>query len=386
MDIGALVSQIRSIDGTLKSEANKAVNTLLTVRNWLIGYYLVVYEQNGADRATYGDRVLEKVAEDLGQEGMSYRNLRLFRQFFVLYPFAVKEVLQSISNRNIGIWQTLSAKFKEVDISGTLVENNLEASTKDIGKIDIQIRQTLSAEFSVNVFNKLSFSHISLLLPIDDATKRDFYAVEAIKGIWSVRELKRQINTLLYERSGISAKPELLITKLDKEAGTPSLTTFIKDLYTFEFLGLPIKDAVEEDDLETALLDHLQELFIEMGHGFCLEARQKRILIGDEYFFIDLVFYHRILKCHVLIELKVDEFKHSNAGQLNAYLNYYKKEVKQPDDNDPVGILLVTNKNTAMVEYAMAGMDEKLFVRKYMLQLPDKEQLQILIEKELRKL
>ena len=201
-----------------------------------------------------------------------------------------------------------------------------------------------------------------------------------------MRELKRQINSLLYERSGISKKPEELLAQLHGKTERQPATSFIKDIYTFEFLGLPFKDAVEETDLETALLDNLQDFLLEMGHGFCLEARQKRILIGDEYFFIDLVFYHRILRCHVLIDLKVADFSHNNAGQLNTYINYYKKEIKLADDNDPVGILLVANKNDALVEYATAGMDQQLFVRKYMLELPDKEQIAQFIKNELKSL
>lgn len=152
------------------------------------------------------------------------------------------------------------------------------------------------------------------------------------------------------------------------------------------FLGYKPKEVVEEHDLETALLDHLQEFLLELGHGFCFEARQQKILIGDEYFFIDLVFYHRILKCHVLIDLKIEEFNHVNAGQLNTYLNYYKKEVSEKTDNPPVGILLVTNKNEALVEYATAGMDNKLFVSKYLVQLPSKEQLQQFVKNELKQL
>lgn len=157
-------------------------------------------------------------------------------------------------------------------------------------------------------------------------------------------------------------------------------------MFIFEFLGLPTKGAVEESDLETALLDHLREFILELGNGFCLEARQKRILIGDEYYFIDLVFYHRLLKCHVLIELKVEAFSHANAGQLNTYINYYKQEVKQEGDNDPIGILLVTDKNQALVQYATAGMDNNLFVSKYLLQLPAAAKLQAFINDELKRL
>ena len=385
MDFNALVSQIQSIDGTLKHEANKAVNTLLTIRNWMIGYYIVAYEQNGQDKAKYGDKILQTLADNINREGLSFRNLKLFRQFFLAYPQLSDDAISLL----LPILQTLSAKFT-LGNSDMQIGQSLPAQFT-LENSDMQIGQSLSAQLNENILNnqiigKLSFTHITMLLPIDNTAKRTYYATEAIKGTWSVRELKRQINSLLYERSGMSAKPEQLIEKIDKSAETQSLTTFVKDLYTFEFLGLPMKDAVEESDLETALLTHLQQFFIEMGHGFCLEARQKRILIGGEYFFIDLVFYHRILKCHVLIELKVDEFKHSNAGQLNTYINYYKKEVKLPDDNDPIGILMVTDKNDAMVEYAVAGMDEKLFIRKYLLELPDKHQLEAFIKNELKSL
>ncbi len=387
MDIKSLVSQIQTLDGTLKNEANKAVNTLLTIRNWLIGYYLVEYEQKGQDRAKYGDKILQTVADSIGSDGFSFRNLKLFRQFFLAYPRISESASEKIANV-LSIGQTPPAQFKlhnnHMQIGQTPSAQLQSVGNESLG--NLPIISIGANEITEQLIEKLSFSHISLLLPLENAHKQIFYAEEAIKGTWSVRELKRQINSLLYERSGMSAKTEVLIASVDKSAEKQSAISFIKDIYTFEFLGLPLKDAVEESDLESALLDHLQQFLIEMGHGFCLEARQKRILIGDEYCFIDLIFYHRVLKCHVLIELKVDEFKHSNAGQLNTYINYYKKEVKLQDDNDPVGILLVTNKNDAMVEYAVAGMDEKLFIRKYMLALPDKHQLEAFIRTELKKL
>jgi hypothetical protein len=208
-------------------------------------------------------------------------------------------------------------------------------------------------------------------------------SVECIKGGWGVRELKRQINSLYYERSGMSKSPAKLSAMVAEKAVADHPATIIKSVYTFEFLGLKAKDVVEENDLETALLDHLQEFMLEMGNGFCFEARQKKILIGNEYFFVDIVFYHRILKCHVLVELKVEEFNHNNIGQLNTYVNYYKTVVKQPDDNPPVGILLVTDKNSALVEFATAGIDNQLFVSKYLVELPAKENLQAFIQNEI---
>lgn len=210
--------------------------------------------------------------------------------------------------------------------------------------------------------------------------------MESIKGTWSVRELKRQINSLYFERSGLSASPEKL-AKMVHQSNTPATPTdIIKNIYAFEFLDLRVRDVVEESDLEGSLLTHLQDFIIELGYGFCFEARQKRILIGANYYFIDLLFYHRILKCHVLIELKIGDFEHGDIGQLNTYLNYVRQEISEASDNPPVGILLVAEKDHALVKYATAGMDENLFVQQYLIQLPSAEQLQHYIEKELKEL
>ncbi|TYP94641.1 putative nuclease of restriction endonuclease-like (RecB) superfamily [Sphingobacterium allocomposti] len=194
--------------------------------------------------------------------------------------------------------------------------------------------------------------------------------------------MKRQINTLYYERSGISKKPDQLSKIVNQRAERLTVEDMIKSPFSFEFLGFKAKDVVYENDLEKALLDRLEDFLLEMGNGFCFEAKQKRILIGDEYFFIDLVFYHRVLKCHVLVELKVDEAKHEHIGQLKTYVNYYKKEIMQEDDNPPVGLLLVTNQNRALVEYAIADSDQQLFVSKYLLELPSEEELIAEIERE----
>lgn len=382
MDLEKLISHIQSLDSSLKQEANRAVNRILTIRNWLIGYYIVEYEQKGEDRAKYGDKLLENIAAAVNINGYSHRNLKLFRQFFMAFPSLLNsQLMLDLSKKNITqIGQTLSAELEKNTLQiGQTVSAQLQ-------NIDNQLVFVESSYLNEKIINTLSFSHISLLLPVTDEHKRTFYTIEAIKGTWSVRELKRQINSLLFERSNISKDSAQLLQGIDERAVKLTGNSFIKDIYTFEFLGLPTKDAVEETDLETALLDHLQEFLLEMGHGFCLEARQKRILIGDEYYFIDLVFYHRILKCHVLIDLKVEAFDHNNAGQLNTYINYYKKEMQLPGDNPPIGILMVTNKNDALVEYATAGMDEKLFVRKYLLELPDKKKIEAFIKNELRTL
>ncbi|MCY7420807.1 MAG: PDDEXK nuclease domain-containing protein, partial [Chitinophagaceae bacterium] len=234
------------------------------------------------------------------------------------------------------------------------------------------------------VIFSISYTHLTELIKIDDLLKRRYYEYLIITTQPAVKELKRQIHSLSFERLGLSADKTIAFKQLKQKIEPTTTNDLIKSHYFFDFLNLPASSMIGECHLEQALIEHLQEFIIEMGRGFCFESRQQRILIGDEYFFIDLVFYHRILKCHVLVELKVDEFSHANAGQLNTYLNYYKAGVMQPGDSPPVGILLVTNKNDALVQYATAGMDQKLFVKKYQLMLPEKEQLEDFIKQELK--
>jgi predicted nuclease of restriction endonuclease-like (RecB) superfamily len=372
MNLKTLTENVINIHQTLQSSAANAINRLLTMRNWLIGYYIVEYEQKGEDRAKYGDKVISNLATNLNQvEGFSQRNLKLYRQFFLSYPQLSDPIFLYLKNNSI-TGQSLIAQ-----------SHNFSNSINEIGQSLIAQSKPASLIPPDKLFKNLAYTHFIQLLPIEEPIKRTFYELECIKGNWSVRELKRQINSLYFERSGLSKKPDKLSEIVQKQIDPQEPKDIIKNIYTFEFLGLPLKDVVEESDFETALLNHLQEFLIELGHGFCFEARQKRILIGDEYYFIDLVFYHRILKCHVLVDLKVEEFKHSNVGQLNTYLNYYKDVIVQPSDNPPVGILLVTDKNDALVQYATAGMNENLFVQKYLLELPSKQQLENYILKEL---
>lgn len=386
----SLIQSISTLDQQFKASVAKAVNTGLTLRNWLIGCYIVQYEQHGEDRAKYGDKIEATIAKKFSNRGFSERNLKLYKRFFLAYPqisLSLKDLLplelqQSLifplGNGKNGIMQSptalLSNKDKEIVQSLTAL---LQTSESQINKLKVPPSKLVT---------KLSFTHLAEIIKLADPLTRTFYELECIKGTWSVRELKRQIDSLYFERSGLSKHPEKLAKKLQETIEPKQPQDILKNIYTFEFLGLPTKDLVEENDLETALMDHLQDFILELGDGFCFEGRQKKILIGEEYYFVDLVFYHRILKCHVLLELKVGAFDHSNAGQLNTYINYYNAEVKQDSDNPTIGILLVANKNQALVQYATAGMDEKLFVQKYMVQLPSKEVLENHINQELRKL
>ena len=216
------------------------------------------------------------------------------------------------------------------------------------------------------IISHLSFTHLREIMTLDDPLARYFYEQECIKCTWSVRELRRQISTNLYVRAGISSNPEKMLS-LPSIQGHDSVDLQIRQPFTFEFLGLKAQDVVDEHDLEDALISHLQEFILELGKGFCFESRQKRIIIDDEYYYPDLVFYNRILHCGVIIELKNEEFSYENFGQLNAYVSHYRENEMHPGDNPPIGILLCTRKRKKMVEYALAGMDNQLFVSTYML-------------------
>lgn len=373
-DFKQLIAVIDQTHRSLQQQAASAVNQALTIRNWLIGYYIVEFEQKGEDRAKYGKKLLINIADNISIKGLSAPELSRCRQFFRVSP---------------QIFGTLSQKLLEMGsdpILGTLPQELLNYDNQSIKVEQLDADQFIPNVPVEKIIRKLSFSHLAELIKIDDRLKRTFYEMECIKCTWSIRELKREINSLYYERSGLSAKPEKL-QELTKQKAIPQKPAdIIKNIYAFEFLNLNVKDVVEESDLETALLDHLQEFIIELGNGFCLEARQKRILIGDKYYFIDLVFYHRVLKCHVLIELKIGAFEHGDVGQLNTYLNYFKLEISEKNDNPPVGILLVAEKDHALVKYATAGMSENLFIQKYLVQLPSKENLEKYIEKTLKEL
>jgi len=355
-----LVASIRQVDEHLAAQACRAINISLTLRNWLIGLHIAEYELHGADRADYGDRLLPDLANRLTDQEVSNcsrRQLYRYLRFYRLYPEIVG---------------TLSPQLKK------LLPTLLGGPDK-VG--------TLSPQFRVSpekLLQRLSYSQIELIVDQEDDLKRAFYEIECIRGNWSVRELKRQIASLYYERSGLSRNKEKLaeLVKAGAEQSEPKLA--VRDPYIFEFLGIKSKEVMSESDLEDSLLDKLQDFLLELGHGFCFEARQKRILIGKTHGFVDLVFYHRILKCHVLVELKVNEFRQEHLGQLNTYVSWYRKNMMTEPDNPTVGILLCTQKDHALVEYALAGMDNKLFVSKYQLELPMKEDIQRFLEEKMR--
>ncbi len=364
-----LTSIIQSTHDAAQSSAVRAINRMQTMRNWLIGYYIVEFEQHGKDRAEYGAQLLKKLEERVDRKGLNVTLFQTSRNFYNLYPqmeglFVPNEIYSTLSNNS------------KNRIS--LVEKSTDNETNTIcATVSHKLRT--SPEIIVS---RLSFSHLREIMSVDDPLARYFYEQECIKCTWSVRELRRQISTNLYFRAGISANPKKMLS-LPSVQGHDSAALQIRQPFTFEFLGLKAQETVDEHDLEDALISHLQEFILELGKGFCFEARQKRIIIDDEYYYPDLVFYNRILHCGVIIELKNEEFSHENLGQLNAYVSYYKENEMQPGDNPPVGILLCTRKGKKMVEYALADMDNQLFVSTYMLQLPDRKTLENFLLKQL---
>ena len=315
------------------------------MRNWLYGYYIVEFEQNGRDRAEYGTHFFETLSEELKNrkiKGMSATNLKLFRQFYLTYPqigSIINTELQNIDNQLIEIRQMPS--------------------------VELEVTQSPYMLTGETLIQRLSYSHFVELTRIANSLKRSFYEIQCIKGVWSVSQLKRQIESLLFERTGLSANKESIVQKIHQEKNTLTIEDIIRDPYILEFTGLKEQAEYSENDLESALLAHLQTFLLELGTGFCFEARQKRIQVDNETDKIDLVFYHRILKCHILIDLKVRAFSYHDVGQMNFYLNYFKENEINADDNPPIGLILCTEKGNAKVKYATAGLDVQIFVSKY---------------------
>lgn len=360
-----LVAAIGQAHAVLAQQATKAVNISLTLRNWAIGFYIAEFEMRGANRAAYGGRLIPDLAEALRAKNVSNtarRQLYAYLAFYRTYP----QIVQTASAQ--------STRLFPLALPGEKVPP-VRALSEVAPEID-----------SNRLISDLSYTHFKLLVELQAPLKRRFYEVETLRGNWSVRELKRQIDTQYFERSTLSTNKDLASQQVHAAAEQQTQQLIIRDPYVFEFLGLSPSEVVSEDQIEDALLSKLQDFLLELGHGFCFEARQKRLLIGGEHFFVDLVFYHRILKCHVLIELKNDAFKHEHLGQLNTYVSYYKAKQMQPSDQPPIGILLCTRKNHQLVEYALADMANNIFVSRYQTELPGKDEIAAFLQRAMQEL
>lgn len=314
-----LVSHIYDLWDGARNRAAIAVNTELLEANWRTGQYIVEFEQKGRSRAKYGDGLLEKLSRDLTRlrgKGFSRSNLNYMRKFYNAFP----------------ICETVS--------------------------------------------HKLTWSHYFELLKCDEHMEMQFYMKECIRECWSVRELKRQMDSSLFERIALSKDKEGVLALANEGQQVMKPADIIRDPYVLEFAGLPELETYKESDLEKALKDNMEKFLLELGRGFAFIGRQYVIPIGSRRFKVDLVFYHAILKCYVLIDLKRAEIKHGDIGQMNLYLNYFKNEVCQPDDNPPIGIVLGAKRDEILMEYALQGIDNQLFTARYQLYLPNKEELQ----------
>jgi len=385
MDFMELETSVNKLNSVFEENTAKAINKNVTARNWLIGFYIVNYEQHGEDRATYGEKTIKNLADKLNKKSLSYRNLMLYKQFYL--EFAVLE--ESIYNYVLNEFHS-EERFVE-NISQKLLADKSNCAISDC-TIQSPIRQSLIAQSlpqdlqlpPEKLFSQLSYTHFVLIMGLENPLARVFYELETIKGTWTVRELKRQIHTNYFERSAISQNPEKMSRYVQNTSEKMDLAELVKTPYIYEFLGLKGKDVIEESDLENALINHLKEFILELGNGFCFEARQKRILVDDDYFYCDLIFYHRILKCHVLIDLKAHKLKYDDIAQMNLYLSYYRHNIMQTDDNPPVGILMCTEAGKELVKYATDGIDENLFVRKYKINLPDEKKLTDWLKNEIK--
>jgi predicted nuclease of restriction endonuclease-like (RecB) superfamily len=358
--IEALSENIQAANAYFLNKAQKQVNTSLTLRNWLIGYYIREYEQSGKDRADYGARLYKEIAQRLAKKGLKSireRHLYLCKDLYVAYP---------------KILRTLSAKSYLVEFEHPEILRTASAESSNIGLSDAEMNVLLS---------NLSFSHFIELLKADSNEKRRFYEKQALKNNWGVRDLKRAVESLLYERTGLSSNKNAVATSHEVQKDLTPESLF-RNTYLLEFLGLEGEDLYTESDLEERIITQLQNFLLELGRGFCFEARQKRITFGNTHYRIDLVFYHRILKCHVLLDLKIGEFDHADAGQMNMYLNYFKENESETTDNPPVGIILCSGKNEALVKYATMGLPQQVFVSKYLVSLPTEKELQMIVEEE----
>ncbi|MBU2554101.1 MAG: DUF1016 family protein [Bacteroidetes bacterium] len=315
---------IDTIGFTIESarlRAIQAVNSELLKANWEIGRYIVEYEQHGNEKAEYGSSLLTILAKDLKTrfgKGFSKSNIYLMRQFYLKY-----QIFQSVTG-------------------------------------------------------KLTWTHYAELLGVSDDNARGFYEKQAINENWSVRELKRQINSSLFERLALSQDKEGVLRLAEQGQIIAEPKDIVKDPYVLEFLQIPSEHRMTESNLEQRIINNLQTFLLELGKGFSFVGRQYRLTLDNDHYYVDLVFYHRILKCFVLIDLKTKHVKHQDIGQMNMYLNYFKAEENTEGDNPPIGIVLGADKNDILVEYAIGGISNNIFVSKYQLYLPDKK---VLVEK-----
>ena len=378
-DFEALVGRIQATSDALQQDALVVINRSVTTRAWLTGYYIVEYEQHGADRAKYGEGLLKKLAQRLSGSAFALASLKNYRKFYLIYPELCEPVAGYLISR-FGKSQSLISQLA-IDVGESASKGQSAISLSGNGSLLAESEGSLKIIPEV-LFNRLSFTHILQLLPLAEDLQRTFYAFEAIRGTWSVRALRRQIESQYYQRVGWAKNPHKLAALAQGRAEKLDAKDFIKQNTVLEFLGLKPQGDWDESDLERGIFDNLKNFIREMGAGFCFEDQQQNILIDDVYERIDLVFYHRILKCHVLIELKPKKLNYKDIAQLSLYISYYRKNKMTAGDNPPIGILLCTGVGKETAEYLAPFTDPQLFLSEYQLQLPAKEKFTEFLKKE----
>ncbi len=352
-----LVSDLTALLESARRASARAVNTLMTATYWEIGRRIVEFEQGGAQRAEYGEGLLEKLAADLTGRfgrGFSRPNLQRFRDFYLQFPLK--------------------------EIRSTLSSESADREPPESSEVAVAPTRMSALESPATVF-PLPWSHYVRLLSVRNPQAREFYESETFRGGWSVRQLDRQIASQFYERTALSKNKAAMLTKGAKSQPGDTLTANeeVRDPLVLEFLGL--KDEYSESGLEAALVRHIEAFFLELGGEFAFIGRQRRLRIGDEWYRIDLLFFHRRLRCLVVIDLKVGKFTHADAGQMHVYLNYAREHWIQPGENPPVGLILCSEKNVALARYALEGLRSKVLAREYRLALPAERRLAAEIEK-----
>ena len=354
-----LYERIRQILESARANVSRTVNTTRVVANWLVGREIVEEEQKGEKRAEYGHQLLEEISERLKSEfgsGYSVDNLELFRRFYLVYSDLISDALPR--------------KSKMTSIP-----------------FDLEIGHTVSNESwkPGQLHPNLSWTHYRALVHVDKAGARAFYEIESVRNNWAARELERQINSLLYERLALSKDKKGLMRLAAKGQEIQKPADVFKDPLVMEFLGLPESPKLVESDLEQALINNLQSFLLELGKGFAFVSRQERITLDGDHFYIDLVFYHTILKCYVVIDLKVGKLNHQDLGQLQLYVNYYDQERRTEGDNPTLGLILCTDKNDAVVRYTLGpDQQKKIFASRYKLYLPTEAELKAELRRGLR--
>lgn len=382
---GPLYDRIRGIIESARAGAARSVNTVQVVSNWLIGQEIVEDEQGGKARAEYGERLLEDLAARLKKDfgpGYSMQNLRYLRQFYLGFPSLLSA--DQIRHALRGESQAKVLLSPPTILHAPRGESPAASATPDVPAV---LHAPRKGSWKPGLLHPdLSWTHYRMLLKADEPSKRAFYEIEAIKNSWSARELERQMASLLYERLALSRDKKGLMRLAEKGHEVQKPADVFKDPVVMEFLGLPESPKLVESKLEAALIGNLQEFLLEMGRGFAFVSRQERLTLDGDHFYIDLVFYHAVLKCYVLIDLKTGKLTHQDLGQLQLYVNYFDRERRSEGDNPTLGLILCADKNDAVVRYTLPEQQKTIFASRYKTHLPSEAELRAELKREVKEL